>query len=170
MTRYLLLTLMFVFLIPAGQPRAQEAANDAFQVTGLPIPRFVSLSSNKIFMRTGPGRKYPILWQYQRKGLPVEVVMEFDVWRKIRDVDGDQGWVHQSLLSGRRTAIVRNGDMVAVKRSPENGARIMAYVEPNAIVGLNSCQAGYCNVQAGAYTGWIERKFIWGVYPQEEFN
>lgn len=169
MTRLMILMALVFFCVVAAPAVAQQD-NSAFQVTGLPIPRFVSLNSEKVFMRTGPGRKYPILWEYQLKGLPVEVVMEFDVWRKIKDSEGDQGWVHQSLLSGRRTAIVTNDDMVAIKKSAENGARIMAYVEPGAVVSVESCEEGYCEVRAGAYSGWIERKYIWGVYPSEEFN
>ncbi len=171
MTRIILITVLaFFLLMPVVQKALAQGANAAFQVTGLPLPRFVSLSSNKVYMRTGPGRKYPILWEYQRKGLPVEIVMEFDVWRKIKDPSGDQGWVHQSLLSGKRTAMIAGDDMAAIKKQPENGSRIMAYVEPKAIVSLTACHGGYCQVSSGVYTGWIERKYIWGVYAAEEFN
>ena len=77
-----------VFLVFAGSyVRAQEPKS-MFSATGYPIPRFVSLSSDKVYMRSGPGTKYPVLWEYKRKGLPVEITMEFDVWRKIKDVDG----------------------------------------------------------------------------------
>src|SRR6202012_2445570 len=76
----------------------------AAEDTKLPLPRFVSLDANDVNMRAGPGTEYPILWQYHRKGLPVEIVQEFDTWRRIRDRDGAIGWVQANLLSNKRTA------------------------------------------------------------------
>ncbi|MEH6546060.1 MAG: SH3 domain-containing protein, partial [Sneathiella sp.] len=72
----------------------------------MPLPRFVSLSSNKVNVRTGPGTRYPITWVFVRRGWPVEVIAEYELWRRIRDVDGSTGWVHKGLLSSRRTLII----------------------------------------------------------------
>ncbi len=121
-------------------------------------------------MRTGPGSKYPVTWEYQKKGLPVEIIMEFDVWRKIKDSEDTQGWVHKSLLSGKRFGIIRADDLLRVQRKPEESARLMAYVEPDAIVALDECQELWCKITAQGYEGWVERKFIWGVYENEKFN
>jgi SH3-like domain-containing protein len=169
----LFLAIFCSFLVFSAQAQAQAQAQEspsAFSVTGLPIPRFVTLASERVFMRAGPGQKYPVLWEYSRRGLPVEIVMEFDVWRKIRDSEGAEGWVHKSLLSGRRAGIVKHDDLVSVFRRPETTARLMAYAQPEAIISLETCANGWCQVRAQGYSGWMERKFIWGVYEAEEFN
>lgn len=153
-----------------AQETSPEINNPAFSVTGLPIPRFVSLSSDKIFMRTGPGQKYPLLWQYNRKNLPVEIIMEFDVWRKIRDVEGAEGWVHKSLLSGKRFVIARSDEMIPVYNRPQSDGRLMAYIESNAIGSLETCEPEWCEIKAQGYSGWVQRKFLWGVYDTEQFN
>ena len=162
------LTVGFFLAIPAlGYAQGEKSP---FQVTGYPIPRFVTLSSDKVFMRSGPGTKYPVLWEYKRKGLPVEIIMEFDVWRKIKDKDGEQGWVHKTLLSGRRAVMANGNDLVAVKRSPDDNARLMAYMEPNAIMMLDECTPVWCKVEAQGYSGWTQRKFLWGIYETETIN
>ncbi len=158
------------FLLVTPVSVLAQDAKSVFSATGFPIPRFVSLSSDKVYMRSGPGTKYPVLWEYKKKGLPVEVIMEFDIWRKIRDVDGTEGWVHKSLLSGRRYVIVNADDLVSLKRKPQDDARLMAYLEPGAIATVDECAGAWCKVSAEGYVGWSERKNFWGVYPNEEFD
>jgi len=99
---FLFCLIGFLFLPMSIPAYAQGADSSAFRSTELPLPRFVSLRSDKVFMRFGPGKQYPIKWVYERKWLPVEIILEFDTWRKIRDHAGEEGWVHQSLLSDRR--------------------------------------------------------------------
>ncbi|MFA5592212.1 MAG: SH3 domain-containing protein [Micavibrio sp.] len=138
--------------------------------SGLPIPRFVSLASDKVFVRTGPALRYPIKWVYQRKNMPVEIVQEFDTWRKIRDMDGDDGWIHQSLLSGERHIVVKGEARLPVRRAPDADSRPIAHLEPSVIARAHRCQGGWCQVMAAGYTGWAERKFLWGVYDSEDFD
>ncbi|MGB0720715.1 MAG: SH3 domain-containing protein, partial [Bdellovibrionales bacterium] len=99
------LFLLFVVLFPCIA-FAQDAV-DPFRSTAYPLPRFAALASNEIYVRAGPGKQYPVQWVFKKAGLPVEIVLEFDHWRKIKDYEGASGWVHKSLLSGRRTAIVK---------------------------------------------------------------
>ena len=75
-------------------------------VSGLPVPRFVSLKPDKVNVRGGPTRDHDVTWTYTRAGLPVEITAESDNWRRIRDWEGAEGWVYHSMLSGRRTAVV----------------------------------------------------------------
>ncbi|HKH69397.1 MAG TPA: SH3 domain-containing protein, partial [Reyranella sp.] len=84
----------------AAAPQAgdKSAAAQQRKGSGLPIPRFASLRSDEVNVRTGPGPRYPIDWVFKRKAMPVEIVAEFENWRKIRDWQGASGWVHQSLL------------------------------------------------------------------------
>ncbi len=135
---------------------------------GLPIPRFVSLRTNPINLRTGPGVRYPVDWVYVRRHLPVEVIGEFDTWRQIRDPDGTEGWVHQSMISGKRSAIVTK-EARPLKRSGEETAETVATLEPGVIVNLQRCPAetGYCRVEVDGLQGWLKREQFWGVYPAE---
>lgn len=138
--------------------------------SGLPIPRFVTLAAEKVFVRTGPALRYPIKWVYQRERLPVEIIQEFDTWRKIRDMDGDNGWVHQSLLSGDRSAIVKGEGNLAVRKDAQSDGKIIAYLEPNVITALEACRGAWCEIKADGYEGYVERKFLWGIYDSEDFD
>jgi SH3-like domain-containing protein len=135
---------------------------------GLPIPRFVSLRTNPINLRTGPGVRYPVDWVYARRHLPVEVIGEFDTWRQIRDVDGTEGWVHQSMLSGKRAAMVTK-EPRPLKRTGEETAETIATLEQGVIVNVQRCPAEtqYCRVEVDGLQGWLKRDQFWGVYPDE---
>jgi SH3-like domain-containing protein len=74
--------------------------------SGLPVPRFVSLKAERVNVRSGPTKDNDVNWVYTRAGLPVEIIAEYDNWRRIRDWEGGEGWVLHSLLSGRRTALI----------------------------------------------------------------
>jgi SH3-like domain-containing protein len=132
----------------------------------LPIPRFVSLRSDQVNVRTGPGERYPIDWIFNRKDLPVEIVAEFENWRKIRDYDGAEGWVHQRMLVGRRSILVRD-KIRELHRKPEPAAEVVARLEPNVVARLMECQGSWCRVEAQGISGWLQRNEFWGVYPNE---
>lgn len=133
----------------------------------LPLPRFASIRSNKVNVHVGPGKSYPIEWTYKRQGLPVEIVAEFDTWRQIKDSEGATSWVHKSLLSGKRTAIVV-GEQHKLRAKPKDEARVSAYVEAGVIVKVKKCDKEWCHVDTHNYAGWIRKKNLWGVYPHEE--
>ena len=134
--------------------------------TGRPLPRFVSLRANKVNLRTGPGARYPIDWVYQRAGLPVEIIDEFDTWRRIRDWQGTIGWVHQSMLQGRRTVMIL-GERRLMRRRPDPQAPGVAYLEPGAIAVLESCEGVWCELSAGGFRGWLEAAAFYGLYSSE---
>ena len=136
---------------------------------GLPVPRYVSLRSEEVNVRTGPGIRYPVEWVFQRRNMPVEVVEQFEHWRKIRDIEGTEGWVHQSMLSGKRYAIV-TGDVRSLHRRPEPGAPEVARLEPGVIAQLLDCEGQYCRLEAGGIKGWLPRAEFWGVYPNEKID
>ncbi len=162
--RIFLLIFMALSLFPHV---LQAEEKDAFRSTNYPLPRFVSLASDKVFVRAGPGAQFPIKWEYHKKGLPVEIVLEFDTWRKIRDFEGDEGWVHQSLLSGRRMALIQGQEQASVRRKPDENARLVAYMEPQVVASVESCEGGWCRLEAAGYKGWVNRAAIWGVYEGE---
>ena len=140
----------------------------ALAATGLPLPRYVSLRASEVNVRTGPGVRYPVDWVFHRHGLPVEIVAEFDTWRKIRDAEGAEGWVHRSLLSGKRTILV-TGKVRTLYRRPSMTAKAVAKAEANVVGKLVDCpeKSEWCRVDVGAYEGWLKRSNFWGVYPNE---
>lgn len=174
MTRWLILIINFVLIcFSSATGFAQESeikASQAFRSTEYPLPRFVSLRSNEAYVRTGPGRKYPVKWVYKRAGIPVEIVLEYDVWRKIHDFDGEKGWVHKSLLSGNRTAFILGEELVGLYKKPSQDSRVRAYLQPNLLVSVEGCDDGWCRVEAREYSGWLKQSTIWGVYEAENFN
>lgn len=138
--------------------------------SGLPLPRFVSLKADRVNVRAGPGRDHRVTWTFSREGLPVEVIAEFDTWRRIRDSDGAEGWVFHALLSGRRTGVVAPWSRETSQpllRSAANGAAVAAYLEPGVLVDLQSCDGAWCRIAVQSITGWIEQELLWGVYPRE---
>jgi SH3-like domain-containing protein len=153
--------------------RAAEGQPSALRGTGLPLPRFVSLKSDNVNVRRGPGQQYDLAFTFVRAGLPVEIIEEFDNWRKIRDSDGAEGWVFHSLLSGRRTALVTPWEkqgQVAARRAADAGAAVVAYLMPRVVADVEQCTGTWCLVSGEGFEGWIEQDRLWGVYPDEAFE
>jgi SH3-like domain-containing protein len=134
----------------------------------LPIPRFVTLGTDEVNVRSGPGIRYPISFVLNKDALPVEVVKEFDVWRQIKTLEGDEGWVHKSLLSGKRSVIIK-GTIQTLFQEPNVNTKPVVKLEPGVIATLDKCENNWCNLSVASYSGWIKRDDIWGVYPDELF-
>ena len=132
----------------------------------LPIPRYASLKSDEVNLRAGPGEDRPKLWVYQRAGMPVEIIEEFETWRRIRDYQGVVGWVNAALLSGRRTAIV-TATRRTLYESADGTARPVAILEPGVIGRLLECNGNWCRLEVKGYEGWLKRDQFWGVFPDE---
>ena len=165
---------------PAPVPPPVPPPADKGTSTGLPLPRFASLRADDVNMRSGPGERYPILWLYRRRGLPVEILREFDVWRLVVDADGVKGWVHQATLVGTRTFVVTasgparanspaSGDGTVLLDDPHEGAAIVAILRPGVVGRLRDCPSGsdWCRVVTHAYSGWLRRSAIFGLLPHE---
>jgi len=141
--------------------------------SGLPLPRFVSLKSNRVNVRVGPGRDYEVAWVFTRGALPVEIVQEFDNWRKIRDSEGAEGWVFHSLLSGRRTVLIapwEKGLPLTLTREANPASEVAALLEPGVLADVAECTGSWCLLTGDAFSGWIEQGKLWGVYPGEAFD
>ena len=139
-----------------------------YKASGLPLPRYVSLRATKVNMRTGPGVQYPVEWEYRRQFLPIEIIAEYGTWRKVRDWQGAQGWVHQNMLSGRRTFIVTE-EVRTVRRDPSTKSPGVVGLEPGVIGRVQFCPANstWCRVEADGHYGWLRRVEFWGVYQHE---
>jgi SH3-like domain-containing protein len=158
-------------LLAASAPPA--AGQNEPRSTGLALPRFVSLKSDNVNVRRGPGQEYDIAFTFVRAGLPVEITQEFDNWRKIRDSDGAEGWVFHSLLSGERTALVapwEQGGPFPARQSGDSQAEIVLYFEPRVIAKVEECTGTWCLLSVEDQKGWIEQERLWGVYPDEAFE
>jgi SH3-like domain-containing protein len=161
---------LFLLLLVALPARAVENNEDAEGATsGLPIPRFVSLGADRVNARTGPGERYPISWVYVRRALPVEVIAEFELYRKIRDQEGTEGWVHKRLLSGRRSVLI-SGTIQPLYRTPDHNAPIVLQAEPGVQGRLIRAKGDWCEVEIAGRHGFIERRHLYGVLPTETFE
>jgi SH3-like domain-containing protein len=171
MLKYVFKIILVFTLISVMSPivRADETVR-SFRSTDLPLPRFVSLRSNKVYARTGPSLRYPIKWIYQRESLPMEITQEYDTWRKIRDFEGHEGWIHQSLLTGERTALIVGETLVSMREGYTSESRLAARLEPGVVARIQKCTPQWCKLEAGGYHGWVERRDIWGIYENEDLN
>lgn len=168
-SRYTLCGLLILCLLHMTAPTAR-AADDGATFSGLQVPRFVSLKSDRVNLRAGPSQNYPIKLVYVRKGLPLEIIAESELWRRVRDMDGDEGWVHGATLDGARYLFVRgdgSGRAVALRREPNRNAPIRFLAQPGVIGRLDKCQADWCLMAAQGQTGWVHRSLVWGVYAHE---
>ncbi len=152
---------------------AQGAAKGA---SGLPLPRFVSLKSARVNIRIGPSTDYPVAWMYMKSGTPMEIIQEYDNWRRVRDADGTEGWVNQALLSGERTAVAapwmrEKGEVfVNMRREPQSSAAVIAKLQPGVVIVMDECNGDWCHASAGGAEGWVSQAEVWGAYPGEAFK
>jgi SH3-like domain-containing protein len=149
------------------------AAGQLGTATGLPLPRYVSLKSDRVNLREGPSKDHRTNWVFQRAGLPVEITAEFETWRKIRDSEGSEGWVLHSLLSGRRTALIfpsRKADSVELFAKPGHRTDAIARVQAGVIGSVRACDGGWCRLSGEGFDGFVEQQNLWGVYPGEKFD
>ncbi len=153
-------------------PAAPNAQNPNVGPSGLPLPRFVSLKADRVNLRVGPGLSYSVEWMYLKSGLPVEITQEFDNWRRVRDADGAEGWINQSLLSGKRTGIVApwqkgKDAKIELRAEPEEDASAVAILEPGVIGKIDMCNGNWCRMTFKGHTGWVDQQLVWGAYPGE---
>lgn len=134
------------------------------------VPRFASLKSNNITMRVGPGYNYPIQWEYHRAHLPLEIIAEFEDWRKVRDKSGDSGWIHKSMLSQKRYVIILKDDLL-LRKNEDPESKAVGRFQENVIVQVVKCNALNCQLltktPAFSIKGWAPRRHLWGLYSHE---
>jgi SH3-like domain-containing protein len=160
------LLLFAAAMLAAITPGSAEGASSVGTEARLPVPRFVSLRADKVNLRTGPGDRYPIEWVLTRKDMPVQITAEFEHWRRIRDYEGTEGWVHERMLEGKRDIVV-TGAVRPLRRQPVANAAVVARAEPGVVARLLECQGPWCRVDAGEAAGWLRRDELWGVFPDE---
>lgn len=139
-------------------------------VTGLPIPRYVSLKPSDTPMREGPSKEHRIKWVFKREGIPVEITAEFENWRRVRDSEGVEGWIFHSRLSARRTGLVapwsKEQNLPIYESAGGNGG-IVARLQPTVIASVENCNGNWCRISGEGYRGWMKQDQLWGIYPGE---
>ena len=151
-------------------PSAGEVAGTA---SGLPVPRFVSLKSDRVNVRGGPNKDQDVRWVYTRAGMPVEITAEFENWRRIRDWEGSEGWVYHSLLSGKRSAVIvpkAKDDLVPLYESADAKSPVVAQLQSGVLGVLKSCSGSWCHITGKNFDGYIRQERVWGAYPNEKVD
>ena len=141
--------------------------------SGLPVPRFVSLKTEKVNVRKGPSSDHAVAWVFQSKGLPVEITAEFETWRRIRDSEGAEGWILHNMLAAKRTAVIspsRKFDLISLMAGPAENAGIVAKLYSGVMADIKSCDGKWCRILTSGYDGYIDQNLIWGAYPGEVVN
>ena len=139
-------------------------------VTNLDMPRFVSLKSNDVNLRVGPSVNYPIELKYTQNNLPVEIIDEFDVWRKIKDSENNIGWLHKSLIKGERYILTGYKNEKEINLYNRPNGKIIGIIKKNNILDLKMCIINWCKVSQNKIKGWLLKKNVWGVYNFEIYN
>lgn len=167
------LVLAVAVCLAAGSALAAGEVATGSQ-SGLPLPRFVSLKSDRVNVRAGPTKDHDVTWVYTRAGLPVEITAEYENWRRIRDWEGAEGWVYHSLLSGRRTAFVakakNESDLADLRDAADPQGGIKARLEPGVLTAVKRCSGKWCRVIGEGFDGWVEQQRLWGIYPNEKLD
>jgi len=152
---------MAVLVLVAGLGAAHARQDSAGQAE-----RYASLRANEVNVRAGPGVRYPVKWTFTQRNMPVQVIAEFDTWRKIRDWEGAEGWVHRAMLSTKRSVIVV-GRSQTMRRHADESAPAVARLAPGMVAIVVKCPADWCKIEAQGYEGWIRRAGVWGLKPNE---
>ncbi|NBZ88344.1 SH3 domain-containing protein [Stagnihabitans tardus] len=137
-------------------------------VTGLPIPRYVSLKGTEGNARRGPGLTHRIDWVFTREGMPLKITAEYEHWRRVEDADGAGGWIHYMLLSGVRSVLVTK-DMAEAHSAPDEGSEVLFQNELNVVGRLVQCVPDWCRIMVEGEKGWLPKADLWGVKPDEIF-
>ena len=169
----LLCSMIIIVMLPAGWASLKKVNAQDIRIvvrgSGYEVPRFLSLKSDEANMRVGPGNEYPIAWVYKRKGLPLKVIAEYEVWRKVIDHEGTTGWMHTKLLTGRRTALI-TGRVAKLFNSFEDNSKIVGYAERNVLMELQYCKSQFCRVVHPKLKAWVRRDEFWGLLEDETLN
>ena len=161
----LLLCFIFLFTIDLifYSQNTHSQIKNSINGSGLKIPRMVSMKNSLTFMRTGPGKEFPIKYEINQKGYPVEIIAEFYNWRKVNTKNNLSGWIHTQLLSSFRTGFIITN--TKLKKRPSNSSKNLAKLLPDLLIKVKQCQLKWCNIEVFKnknFVGWVRKETIWG--------
>ena len=151
-------------LIFFSQPTLSEikSSKKSINGSGLKVPRMVSLKKSLTYVRTGPGKEFPIKLEINQKRHPVEIIAEFNNWRKVKTRSNLSGWIHTQLLSSFKTGLIIKETVL--KKRPLNSSKNIAKLLPDLLIKVNKCKLKWCNIevfQNKKFVGWVMKKNIW---------
>lgn len=158
-------TLLVLLLLTGVAHSRQTSDNEG----SLSLPRMVSLRSDNVHARSGPGKKYPIEWIYKQKGAPIEIINEYELWRQVRDWEGSTSWIHKTLLTGKRFVKIITPGINNIYQRPDSESKVVAKVEDGVIGEIKKCpkKSEFCLIKFESIEGWVNKKNVFGVYENE---
>ena len=159
----LFVIFFFTFSLIFNSQISHSEIKNSINGSGLKIPRIVSLKNSLTFMRTGPGKEFPIKFEINQKGYPVEIIAEFNNWRKVNTKNNLSGWIHTQLLSSFKTALVITN--TPLKKRSSDSSKTLAKLLPNLLIKVKKCKLDWCNIEVFKnknFIGWIKKNTIWG--------
>lgn len=149
-------------LLASASALAQDVTDvRVSRFSGKQVPRFETLKYASVNGRKGPGQDHDIVWHYERKGLPLLIIKETQSWRRVRDPDGAEVWVHARMLEPTDTAMVQTD--ITLHRQPDETSEEIAHVEASVLVQVEDCSPDWCRIKADNYRGWAPRRTLWGI-------
>ncbi len=131
------------------------------------IPYYASLRYHKTFVRSGPGRNYPVLWVFNQQNLPLEVINKLDDWLQIRDWSGDQGWILRTQSRTRQRYGIVVLEEISMYQNPDKSSRKIARLAYEIVGKIKQCDLQWCKIDVEDKKGWARRAGLWGLYPNE---
>lgn len=97
-------------------------------------------------------------------GLPLEVVVDTDVWVKVRDHSGRLAWIEKSALGGAKTVMVK-AEASIIRKQPRADADIAFRAERGVLLEVagEADPYGWLPVRhADGLAGWLPAQEVWG--------
>ena len=161
---YVPILLIIIFIISSENALSKQTEPKvSINGSGLEIPRMVSLKKSLTYMRSGPGKEFPVKFELKQKGYPLKVVAEFNNWRKVITYGKISGWIHTQLLSSFRTGLLTRTTFL--KTMPSNSSNSLAKLLPNLLINVKKCGKKWCKIEIiknKKFVGWTKKASIWG--------
>ena len=122
---------------------------------------FLTLRYDKVNLRQGPSREYPVKIFYKKKFLPVLIQDRSENFRKIKDHENNTGWIHISQLSKKKAAIVIAEDLIMFN-SPTIYSKPIVILKKGKLSKIIKCKKDWCKAKIGKYKGWLKKDALWG--------
>ena len=124
-------------------------------------PKYASLKKDRVYLRWNASFDAPIKFIYQKKNLPILIIDKYDVWKKVRDIEGMEGWIHTSMISNKKTFI--NNKEQNLLKYKDNSNIVNAIIKKGVVGKIINCDEIFCKVKIKTYKGWVKKKYLWGI-------
>ena len=161
---YVQILLIIIFIISSENALSKQIEPKvSINGSGLEIPRMVSLKKSLTYMRSGPGKEFPVKFEFKKKGYHLKIIAEYNNWRKVKTFNDITGWIHTQLLSSFRTGIITK--TTYLKSMPANSGNSLAQLLPNLLINIKKCKGDWCKIEIvriKTFVGWVKKETIWG--------